>query len=80
MCLPTSAAGEYETLTGKASDIFEFEAVSPSLVKVNFASDLEDGLWIHFVDNAAALSCRVHDGRSVNNGDFFTGQHMEPCG
>ena len=42
--------------------------------------DLEVCLWIHFVDNAVALSCLVRCGSSVFNGDYITPPKEEPCG
>jgi len=55
------------------NDIFEVEAVGPLVILHNFADELKDSLWMHFVDNAAALLSLVRGSSSVENGDFITG-------
>ena len=55
------------------NDIYEVEAVGPLLVLANFGEDLVDCLWLHFVDNAGALSSLVRGGSSVESGDHITG-------
>ena len=56
------------------NDIFQVEAIGPLLILLNFPDVLVDCLWLHFVDNDAALSCLVRGGSSVASGDRLTGQ------
>ena len=55
------------------NDIFEVEAVGPLLVLHNFREELVDCLWLHFIDNAAALSSLVRGSSSVESGERITG-------
>ena len=55
------------------NDIFAVEAVGPLLVLHNFHPDLVGCLWLHFIDNAGALSSLVRGGSSVEYGDQITG-------
>ena len=55
------------------NDIYEVEAVGPLLILHNFGEDLTDCLWLHFIDNAGALSSLVRGGSSVESGDRITG-------
>ena len=57
----------------RLSDIFEVEAVGPLLVLHNFHEELVDCLWLHFIDNAAALSSVVRGSSSVESGEHITG-------
>ena len=43
------------------------------LVLHNFPGVLAECLWLHFVDNAAALSTLVRGSSSVDSGDQITG-------
>ena len=58
---------------GRFNDIFGVEAVGPLLVLHNFQEVLAGSLWLHFIDNAAALSTLVRGGSSVDCGDHITG-------
>ena len=58
---------------GRHNDIFEVEAIGPLLVAINFPDMLADALWLHFVDNEAALSSLVRGGSSVVSGDHLAG-------
>ena len=65
------------------NDIFEVEAVGPLLVLYNFGDELVGCLWLHFVDNAAALSALVRGSSSVESGECITGltwSHIVGCG
>ena len=59
---------------GRFNDIYHVEAIGPLLVLMNFANELADALWLHFVDNDAALSSLVRGGSSVASGDRLTGK------
>ena len=48
-----------ERKLGRFNDIYEVEAVGPLLVLHNFGLELAGCLWLHFVDNDAALSTLV---------------------
>ena len=67
------AKWDTERKLDRHNDIFEVEAVGPLLVLHNFSEVLADSLWLHFVDNAAALSALVRGGSSVDSGDLITG-------
>ena len=65
------------------NDIYEVEAVGPLLVLHNFGRELAGCLWLHFVDNAAALSTLVRGSSSVESGEHITGltwSHIVGCG
>ena len=56
-----------------AYDIYEIEAVGPALVLHNWLHLLPEGsLWIHFIDNDAALSTLVKGSSSVLSGECIT--------
>ena len=55
------------------NDIFEIEAVGPLLVLHNFARVVRGALWLHFIDNAGALSSLVNGSSSVMSGDAVVG-------
>ena len=67
------AKWDTERKLDRHNDIFEVEAVGPLLVLHNFSDVLANSLWLHFVDNAAALSALVRGGSSVDSGDLITG-------
>ena len=56
------AKWDTERKLDRHNDIFEVEAVGPLLVLHNFGDVLAGSLWLHFVDNAAALSALVRGG------------------
>ena len=58
---------------GEAYDIFEIEAVGPALVLANFGHLIKHGaLWIHYIDNEAALATMVKGSSSVLSGEVIT--------
>ena len=58
---------------GDAFDMFEIEAVGPALVLANFGHLIKHGaLWIHDIDNEAALATMVKGSSSVLSGEVIT--------
>ena len=58
---------------GDHYDIFEIEAVGPALVLYNFAHVfVQHALWLHFIDNEAALATLVKGSSSVLSGEVIT--------
>ena len=58
---------------GRFNDIFEIEAVGPLVLLENFPDQFRGSLWLHFLDNAAALSNLVNGSSSVIQGDILIG-------
>ena len=58
---------------GRFNDIFEIEAVGPLVLLENFPDLFRGSLWLHFLDNAAALSNLVNGSSSVIQGDILIG-------
>ena len=58
---------------GRFSDIFEIEAVGPLVLLENFPDMFRGSLWLHVLDNAAALSNLVNGSSSVIQGDILIG-------
>ena len=58
---------------GRFNDIFEIEAIGPVVLLENFPDVFWDSLWLHFLDNAAALSNLVNGSSSVIQGDILIG-------
>ena len=58
---------------GRFNDIFEIEAVGPLVLLENFPDRFRGSLWLHFLDNAAALSNLVNGSSSVIQGDILIG-------
>ena len=58
---------------GRFNDIFEIEAVGPLVLLENFPDMFRGSLWLHFLDNAAALSNLVNGSSSVIQGDILIG-------
>ena len=56
------------------NDIFESEGVGPLVLLENYPEVLEGSLWLHFIDNAAALSSLVNGSSSVREGDVIVGE------
>ena len=54
-------------------DIFEVEAIGPCLVLQAWGHLLAGCLWIHFIDNAAALACMIRGSSTVSSGDLIVG-------
>ena len=58
---------------GDHYDIFEIEAVGPALVLHNFGQYITPGsLWLHFIDNEAALATLIKGSSSVMSGEVIT--------
>ena len=58
---------------GDHYDIFEIEAIGPCLILHNFGHLMTDGcLWVHFIDNDAALATLVKGSSSVLSGEVIT--------
>ena len=58
---------------GDHYDIFEIEAVGPALILHNFEHLFTpDALWLHFIDNDAALATLVKGSSSVLSGEVIT--------
>ena len=58
---------------GDHYDIFEIEAVGPALILHNWADLIPEGaLWLHFIDNEAALATLVKGSSSVLSGEVIT--------
>ena len=53
-------------------DIYEIEAVGPLLVLSNWGHLMVDMLWIHFVDNEAALATLIKGSSSVLSGEVIS--------
>ena len=58
---------------GWHNDIFEIEGVGPLVILENYPELLKGSMWLHFIDNAAALSCLVNGSSSVCEGDVIIG-------
>ena len=58
---------------GRFDDIFEIEAVGPLVLLENYPDQFRGSLWLHFLDNAAALSNLVNGSSSVIQGDILIG-------
>ena len=61
---------DHQKNLGRLSDIFEIEAVGPLVLLENFPDLFRGSLWLHFLDNAAALSNLVN-GSSLTKLCFF---------
>ena len=58
---------------GDFYDIYEIEAVGPALILHNFGDVFVDGcLWMHFIDNEAALATLVKGSSAVLAGECIT--------
>ena len=53
-------------------DIFEIEAVGPAIVLSNWGHDMQGMLWLHFIDNEAALASLVKGSSSVMSGEVIS--------
>ena len=61
----------------RCTDIFQIEAIGPLVVLATWPELVLDCLWIHFIDNAAALSALVNGSSSVASGDLIVGLAWE---
>ena len=59
---------------GRHNDIFEIEGVGPLVILGNNPELLKGRMWLHFIDNAAALSSLVNGSSSVCEGDVIIGE------
>jgi hypothetical protein len=67
-------------VAGDHYDIFEIEAIGPALVLHNFEDYFsEDALWLHFIDNDAALATLVKGSSSVLSGEVITAYTHSRC-
>ena len=58
---------------GDHYDIFEIEVVGPALILHNWAHLITPGaLWLHFIDNEAALATLIKGSSSVLSGEVIT--------
>ena len=55
------------------NDIYEVEAIGPLLILHNWGQELAGCLWLHFIDNAAALGTLVRGSASVMSGERIAG-------
>ena len=70
---PVRQVWSRQATAGDHYDIFEIEAVGPALILHNFGSHLvDDAMWIHFIDNDAALATLVKGSSSVLSGEVIT--------
>ena len=58
--------------SGEWRDIFEIEAVGPLLVLHNLGELIHGSLWLHFINNEAALCTLVKGSSSVMSGEVIT--------
>ena len=58
--------------------IYEIEAVGPLVLLENVPNWFRGSLWLHFLDNAAALSILVNGSSSVIQGDILIRRYVEP--
>ena len=58
---------------GRFNDIFEIEAIGPLILLESFPDLFRCSVWLHFLDNAAALSKLVNGSSSVIQGDILIG-------
>ena len=64
---------DHQKNLGRFNDIFEIEAIGPLILLENFPDLFRGSLWLHFLDNAAALSNFVNGSSSVVQGDILIG-------
>ena len=82
-CRGPSCARRSSDIVGRFNDIFEIEAVGLLVLLENFPDQFRGSLWLHFLDNAAALSNLVNGSSSVIQGDILIGatwsqiQHLQ---
>ena len=55
----------------------EIEGIAPLIILHNWGSTLKHSLWIHFIDNAAALGALVKGSSSVVQHDITVGAPWE---
>ena len=53
-------------------DIFEIEALGPALILSNWGHLMRPGLWVHYIDNDAALATLVKGSSSVMSGECIS--------
>ena len=55
------------------NDIFEIEAIGPLILLHNFGEYFTNALWVHFIDNDAAMASLINGSSSVGSGDVIVG-------
>ena len=53
-------------------DIYEIEALGPALILANWSHLMRPGLWVHYIDNDAALATLVKGSSSVMSGECIS--------
>ena len=64
---------DHQKNLSRFSDILKIEAIGPLILLENFPDLFRGSLWLHFLDNAAALSNLVNGSSSVIQGDILIG-------
>jgi len=59
------------------NDIFEIEAIGPLLILATWPRIMQNRLWVHYIDNAAAQAAFVKGSSSVMSGDVLVGHAWE---
>ena len=62
---------ERQTANGEPHDIYEIKALGPALILWNWGFALRDHLWVHFIDNDAALASLAKGSSSVKSGEVI---------
>ena len=60
-------------------DICEVEAIGPAIILESWGRELQNMLWLHFIDNESALASLVKGSSSVLSGELitaFTHEHV----
>ena len=65
---------DWQQSLARHNDIYEVEAIGPLLLLFNWPELFRDTLWLHFIDNQAALASLVKGSSSVHSGDVIVGQ------
>ena len=58
---------------GERHDIFEIEAIGPLIALCTWPGVIAGALWMHFIDNDAALSVMVRGSGTVHSADIIAG-------
>ena len=56
------------------NDIYQIEAIGPLLVLTTWPEILRNSMWVHVIDNEAALASLVKGSSSVMEGDVIVGE------
>ena len=60
-------------------DIFQIEAIGPLALLCTFPEYFRDAVWLHFIDNDAALATLVKGSSSVLSGEVITAYTHSRC-